>query len=102
RDWWTGNAYERLGFEIASYTQPQKFYINPHTMKRLDHSISQQASEQNFDTLDSLELANDLVAMQNSGSVKLIKIVQKEPIIILGPTASGKSSFAVQLAKKIG
>lgn len=90
RDWSDGRSYEQLGFEVRGVTAPQQFWIDRHTLQR-------------YTAYDRPE-EGDFYRLRNQGSLKLVKswVNHPAPIVILGPTASGKTRLAVQLARRIG
>lgn len=88
-DWTNGKTYENMGFEFVEKTP--EIYFKLENGKRV--------------------LVNDskIAEVKNSGSLKYLLDLKKridmfdaDVIVILGPTASGKTNFAVRLADKIG
>lgn len=93
RDWSDGSAYEQLGFEVRGATAPQTFWIEGETMQR--YAISELPPP--FDPAHP----GSFFPVSNRGSLKLVKRLRHQPIVILGPTASGKTRLAVELARHL-
>lgn len=103
-DWSSGRTYRKLGFEALEVVSPNVFHLDPATGERIPQRLSDESVTEGHRVVNSgsqkflrfLKHATDGIGTDTISSDAGTPLV-----VILGPTASGKTHLAVQLAREL-